>query len=88
VNCCRCFASSIRPFADDPEGIAVRLNEVCAAAIERLLSWTDREREFMDRLCDEGDIGAELIADDPAVQALIRDQPLLQWKAQNVREHR
>jgi len=44
---------------------------------ERLLAWTYREREFIDRLCDEGEIAAELIADDPSVQILVRDQPLL-----------
>ncbi len=75
-----------RPFAGDPERMAARLNEVCAAAIERLLAWTEHERDFIDRLCDDGDIAAELIADDPAARALVRDQPLLQWKAQNVRE--
>jgi predicted nucleotidyltransferase component of viral defense system len=75
-----------RPFGGNPERIAARLNEVCAGAIERLLAWTDREREFIDHLCDEGEIAAELIADDPDVQSLVRDQPLLQWKAQNVRE--
>ena len=77
-----------RPFDGNPERITARLNEVCAAAIERLLAWTDREREFIDRLCDEGEIAAELVADDPGIQALVRDQPLLQWKAQNVREFR
>ena len=72
----------------DPERIALRLNEICTAAIERLLAWTDREREFLDRLCDEGEIVAELITDEPATQALVRDQPLLQWKAQNVKARR
>ena len=77
-----------RPFDGDAERIAGRLNEVCAAATERLLAWSDREREFIDRLSDNGEIVVELIADDPASQALVREQPLLQWKAQNVREFR
>lgn len=77
-----------RPFDGDSELIAGRLNEVCMAATERLLAWSDREREFIDRLSDNGEIVAELIADDPAAQALVREQPLLQWKAQNVREFR
>lgn len=75
-----------RPFDGDPERIAGRLNEVCTAAAERLLAWSDSEREFIDRLSDHGEIVAELITDDPASQASVREQPLLQWKALNVRE--
>jgi predicted nucleotidyltransferase component of viral defense system len=77
-----------RPFDGDPKRIAGRLNEVCTAVTERLLAWTDREREFIDCLCDRGEIMPELIANDPAAQASVREQPLLQWKAQNVREFR
>jgi hypothetical protein len=58
------------------------------AATEPLLAWTDREREFIDGLCDRGEIAAELIADDASDQAVVREQPLLQWKAQHVREYR
>jgi len=75
-----------RPFDGDPERIADRLNEVCTVAAERLLAWSDGEREFMDRLSDRGEIVAELITDDPVFQALVREQPLLQWKALNVRK--
>ena len=75
-----------RPFDGDPERIAGRLNDVCTAAAARLLAWSDSEREFIDRLSDRGEIVAELITDDPASQASVREQPLLQWKALNVRE--
>jgi predicted nucleotidyltransferase component of viral defense system len=75
-----------RPFDGDPQRIARRLNEVCTAAIERLLAWSDGEREFIGRLSDDGEIAAESITDDPALQALVREQPLLQWKALNVRK--
>lgn len=77
-----------RPFDDDPGRLAGRLNEVCTAAGQRLVTWSAREREFIDRLSDGGEIVSELITDDPAMQALVRDQPLLQWKALNVREFR
>jgi len=77
-----------RPFDGDAEQIARRLNEPCTRAIERLLAWTAREREFIDRLSDDGEIVADLIADDPTTRALVRGQPSLQWKAQNVREFR
>jgi hypothetical protein len=74
------------PFDGDFGRLAGHLNEVCAAAGERLLTWSGREREFIDRLSDRGEIAAELITDDRAMQALVREQPLLQWKALNVRE--
>jgi hypothetical protein len=77
-----------RPFDGDPGQLAGRLNEVCAGATERLLAWNEREREFIDRLSDRGEIVAELITDDPGLQLLVREQPLLQWKALNVREFR
>lgn len=77
-----------RPFDGDHARLAEHLTKVCTAAGERLLAWTRREREFIDRLSDSGEIVAELIADDPAAQALVREQPLLQWKALNVREFR
>jgi hypothetical protein len=75
-----------RPFGGDPDRLAEHLNEVCTAAGERLLAWSVGEREFIDRLSDLGEIVAELITNDPAMQALVREQPLLQWKALNVRE--
>ena len=37
-------------------------------------------------MLDRGEIAANVLADDPARQALIRGQPLLQWKALNVRK--
>lgn len=77
-----------RAFDGDPERLAGRLNEVCIATTQRLLAWNEREREFIDRLSDRGEIVAELIADDRALQALVREQPLLQWKALNVRKFR
>ena len=77
-----------RPFDGDPARLAGRLNEVCAAATARLLAWSHGEREFIDRLSDHGEIVAELITDDPASQASVREQPLLQWKALNVRKFR
>jgi len=76
-----------RPFGGDPGRLAERLNEACTAARERLLAWNAREREFIDRLSDHGEVIAELITDDQATQALVHEQPLLQWKALNVREY-
>jgi hypothetical protein len=53
---------------------------MCIAATERLLAWTEHEQESIDRFCDRREIAAELLADDAADQAAVREQPLLQWK--------
>ena len=46
-----------------------------------------REQRFFDRLNDAGDIAAELLAGDSAVQAIIRQHPGLKWKAIHVKKH-
>ncbi len=53
-----------------------------------LLVWSEGDRRFLDRLLDEGEIEPEHLHSDPTVQQRVRMQPMLQWKAQNVREHR
>ncbi len=40
------------------------------------------------RLLDHGEIDAESLHPESKVQELVRKQPMLRWKAQNVREHR
>ncbi len=75
-----------RPFDGDVEATAARVNAAALTVAENLLDWTGLEREFLDRLLDRGEIAAEVLADDPGQQALIRGQPLLHWKALNVRK--
>jgi hypothetical protein len=57
-------------------------------ALGRLLDWSPEERRFLDRLLDDGEIEAETLHDDPAVQEWVRKQSMLVWKARHVREHR
>ena len=47
-----------------------------------------RPAAFLDRLNDEGEIEAELLTDDDDLQARIRSNPGLRWKALNVKKHR
>ena len=56
--------------------------------MRRLLDWSAAERRFLDRLHDEGVVDAEALHGDPDVQDRIRSQPMLQWKALNVRKFR
>jgi len=44
--------------------------------------------ERIDRLNDRGEILPELLTNEPAMQATIREHPALRWKALNAREHR
>jgi hypothetical protein len=57
-------------------------------AVGPLLSWSIRERRFLDGLLEEGKVIAEALHDDSDVQDRIRRQPMLAWKAQHLREHR
>ena len=66
------------------ENPGFRLAFVCSAAGGRL-DWSTSERRFLDRLHDEGVVDAEALHADSAVQERIRTQPMLLWKAQNVR---
>ena len=77
-----------RPFGGDMAAVTEHVNALCVEAAAKLLTWSPREREFLDRLIDHGEIAAELLTDDAARQTLIKGQPLLRWKALNVRKFR
>ena len=64
------------------------LVEDCHTALSALLPFTDSERRFLDLLLDAGEISPELLTEDAELQERIRIQPLLAWKARNVKEYR
>ena len=64
------------------------LVERCRGELSALLDFSQAERTFLDLLLDEGRIDATLLTSDGALQRRIRAQPMLEWKAQNVRAHR
>jgi len=66
----------------------MRLVNECREALSVVLPFTDAELEFLCRLLDKGEIVPELLTSDPALQDRIRTQPLLEWKAINVRQHK
>jgi hypothetical protein len=74
--------------AADADEVHAQLCRALDGVIDRLLDWSPAERRFLDMLHDDGVVAAEALHADPAVQERIRSQPMLQWKAQNVREHR
>ncbi len=65
-----------------------RLVEECRRALSIVLPFTDAERAFLDLLLDQGEIDASLLTSDTVLQQRIQTQPLLEWKALNVRRHK
>jgi hypothetical protein len=66
----------------------MRLVEECRAGLSALLPFTDSEKTFLDLILDRGVIDATLLTADVSLQQRIQTQPLLEWKAINVRRHR
>lgn len=67
---------------------AGKLVAECRERLSLVLPLNDRELEFLRLLNDEGEIAAQLLTTDAAMQATIWEHPGLQWKAVNVRRFR
>jgi len=65
-----------------------RLVRECREGLAALLPFTDPERTFLDLLLDRGVIDSTLLTADASLQSRIQRQPLLEWKALNVRNHK
>ena len=64
------------------------LVEKCRQGLSAVLPFNDAEREFLDLLLEKGEIDATVLTPDASLQKRIQAQPLLQWKALNVRRHK
>jgi len=71
-----------------PARYGAKLVEECRKALSVVLPFTDAELEFLDLLLDKGEIDSTILTSDTALQQRIQGQPLLEWKAFNVRKHR
>lgn len=69
-------------------GYGERLVNECRAKLEAVLPFSDAEREFLDLLLEKGEIDPSILTHDKALQERIQSQPLLRWKALNVKRHR
>jgi len=74
--------------APRPQEWARRLQEECRRRLSAVLPLSDREKRFLDRLLDHGEIEPSLLTSDGEMIPRITNHPLLQWKALNVRQHR
>ncbi len=60
----------------------------CREAFSVVLPLKPNENEFLDRLFDHGEIDSTILTTDQALQKSIQKQPLLEWKAINVRKYK
>jgi predicted nucleotidyltransferase component of viral defense system len=65
-----------------------RLVEECRQALGVVLPFRAAEQEFLDRLLDHGEIVPDLLTSDQALARRIAQHPMLEWKAENVRQHK
>lgn len=65
-----------------------RLVEECRQALDVVLPLSEAEGGFLDHLLERGEIRPSLLTQDEALAERIRRQPLLHWKALNVRQHK
>ena len=65
-----------------------RLVRECQERLSLVLPLTDSEQAFLDLLLDRGVIDPTILTTDVTLQERIQGQPLLQWKAVNVRRHK
>ena len=72
----------------DRETWASNLVEECQEALSVVLPLAPNEIEFLDRLLDHGEIDSTILTTDTSLQHRIQRQPLLEWKAVNVRKHK
>jgi hypothetical protein len=60
----------------------------CQEALSVVLPLEPNENEFLDLLLDHGEIDSTILTSDTTLQQRIQKQPLLEWKAVNVRKHK
>ena len=71
-----------------PASYGKRLVQECRDRLSVVLPFTESETEFLNILLDKGKIVPSLLTSDKDLQNRIRQHPLLEWKALNVREHK
>lgn len=72
----------------DFDAWAQSLVEECRSALAAVLPLSGNETEFLDRVMDRGEIVPSLLTTETEMMDIIALQPMLQWKAQNVRQHK
>jgi hypothetical protein len=81
----RVNASKGREFIDK---YGARLVGECRQALSVVLPFSENEIAFLDLLLDHGEIDSTFLTPDSDLQQRIQRQPLLEWKAVNVRKYK
>ncbi len=62
--------------------------EECRQALSVVIPFSENEKAFLDLLLDYGEIDSTILTADKSLQQRIQRQPLLEWKAVNVRKYK
>lgn len=76
------------PRDDGASTYGATLVAACRRGLGAVLPLRAAEVAFLDRLLDEGKVEPALLTSDTDLQSRIASQPLLAWKARNVRRHK
>lgn len=71
-----------------PAQFGEKLLNNCKKALSAVLPLKDTEMEFLNRLLDNGEIIPSILTSDKTLIRNIKKQPLLEWKALNVRQYK
>ena len=71
--------------AEDAAAFGRTLVAECRRGLSAVLPFTEAERAFLDLLLDRGQVDASILTSETDLQERIQAQPMLEWKAQNVR---
>ena len=71
-----------------PAKFGEKLLNNCRKALSLVLPLKDTEMEFLNRLLDKGEIIPSILTSDKTLIRNIKKQPLLEWKALNVRQYK
>ena len=63
------------------------LVEECRDNLSSVYPLVDNEVKFLDLILNKGEIEPSLLTADAGLQGRIKQHPVLQWKAMNVRKH-
>jgi predicted nucleotidyltransferase component of viral defense system len=66
---------------------AENLINTCKENLREVITLTDKERDFLTRIIEYGEIVPELITEDPILIEIITHHPILLWKCVNVQKH-
>ena len=72
--------------SDSTMGWGERLVEETRKSLSSLLPFSEAEKEFLDRLLDQGEVNHSLLTEDEYLSERIAQHPGLGWKAVNVRQ--